>query len=82
MGSGRRWRGRIGCVTDYVPDWTCDERGASNSSEEFDRLVDEVARLIHANGGSCLSPTWVRATAGLIMAQLAHRHHIGPLPPA
>ncbi len=55
-------------------DWTCDERGFSNSSEEFDRLARDIA--------SVLSDTRLGhdlyATAGLILARLAHVHGLAP----
>jgi hypothetical protein len=53
------------------------ETGRSNSSAEFVFLVDEVARLI-------LDDAWTlirggaRNTAGLIVAQLAHKHGLAP----
>lgn len=56
-------------------DWTIDpETHRSNSSPEFLALIDEVARLIrwmHVGDDS-------RDTARLIMAQLAHVHHLAP----
>lgn len=66
-------------ATDIADDWTINPAtGRTNSSPQFAALVDEVERLIQRNGGSCLDSAWVRATAGLIMAQLAHVHHLAP----
>lgn len=61
-------------------DWTVDpETGRSNSSPEFLRLKAEIADLIRHNGGTALSHLWAHSTAGLILAQLAHVHDVGPL---
>jgi len=62
-------------------DWTIDpETGRPNSAPLFRALVDEVERLIRDGAaGSVLRPEWVRGKAGLIMAQLAHVHHLAPL---
>ena len=57
-------------------DWTRDpETHRSNSSAEFIALVDEVARLLRENVHLGDAPEDI---ARLIMAQLAHRHHLAP----
>jgi hypothetical protein len=40
-------------------------------------LVDEVAKLIRS-GAHCLDERWVKQTARLIVAQLAHVHRLSP----
>jgi hypothetical protein len=62
---------------DY-PNWTTSIDGRENGSERFRQLADEVAKLIRQNGGQCLDGGWVRVTAGLIVAQLAHVHGLAP----
>ena len=61
-------------------DWTTDpETGRSNSSPLYLALFAEVARLIRDGAaGSVLKPEWVNGKAGLIVAQLAHVHHLVP----
>lgn len=61
--------------------WTCNENGVSNSSKEFQRLCDEVERLIRADAHSLISGN-ADSTARLIMAQLSHVHGLAPPPPA
>ena len=62
-----------------MSDWTVDpETGRSNSSAEFLRLEDEIARLITSGGGQALSRAWARDAARLILAQLAHKHGFAP----
>jgi hypothetical protein len=65
---------------DTAADWTIDpETNRSNSSPLFRSLVDEVARLIREGAaGGVLKPEWVYGKAGLIVAQLAHVHHLAP----
>ncbi|MDP3004166.1 MAG: hypothetical protein Q8N43_01520 [Candidatus Azambacteria bacterium] len=59
-------------------DWTVDlETHRSNSSPEFRQLVSEVARLIKNEAHSLLNGQ-VESAAGLIMAQLAHKHGLAP----
>lgn len=65
--------------TEYVPDWTCDAHGTSNSSQDFRRLSSAIAGIIHRSGAGCLSEEWARKTAGLILARLAHVHHLSPI---
>jgi hypothetical protein len=61
-------------------EWTTQD-GASNSSDRFEELVAAVRDLIMGGGaGHCLSSHWAGATARLIMAHLAHVHHMVPLP--
>lgn len=58
-------------------DWTCDANGVSNSSAEFVRLSEEVARLIRDSAQSLLAGG--SANVGrLVMAQLAHKHGLVP----
>lgn len=67
---------------DDPADWTVDpETGRSNSSERFRELVQEVERLL-GNGGAgyVLDRRWISGQAQLIMAQLAHVHHLAPEP--
>ena len=60
-------------------DWTCDESGHSNSSEQYIDMVVEVARLLRDGGaGVCLSLEWARSTARLIVSKLAHEHGMAP----
>ncbi|MDP1718966.1 MAG: hypothetical protein Q8L24_00895 [bacterium] len=59
-------------------DWTVDPKThCSNSSPEFRQLVSEVARLIKAEAYRLLNGQ-VESAAGLIMAQLAHKHGFAP----
>ena len=61
-------------------DWTVDpETGRSNSSLLYRSLCGEVERLIRGGAaGSVLKPEWVSDKAALVMAQLAHVHHLAP----
>jgi hypothetical protein len=66
-------------VSEMESDWTVDpETGRCNSSAEFLRLEDEVARLLTSNGGQALSRAWARGAARLILAQLTHKHGFAP----
>ena len=59
-------------------DWTADpETGRSNSSPLFRSLCAEVTRLIRDDAFQLISGHADR-TAALIMAQLAHVHHLAP----
>lgn len=58
-------------------DWTMDETGASNSSQAFETLVNVVDLLIRSHGTALLNGN-SRHVARLIMAQLAHKHHLAP----
>jgi hypothetical protein len=66
-------------TTPAIPaDWTVDpETGRTNSSPLFQGLVDEVARLIRSEAHALLSGRADRAAA-MIVAQLAHVHHLAP----
>lgn len=85
-------QGRPVDVTDNIPktpfpertDWTINpETGRSNSSERFKELVQEVARLLGSGAiGYALDRRWIESEAQLIMAQLAHLHHLAPTPAA
>lgn len=59
---------------DAARDWTADEHGRSNASEEFEATVTFVARLLenHRLGGS------LEQTARVIVAQLAHTCRFAP----
>ena len=59
-------------------DWTIDpETGRSNSAPEFVRLCAEVEGLIRQSAHSLIAGR-ADLVAGLIMAQLAHIHHLAP----
>ena len=58
-------------------DWT-EKNGASNSSDEFERLVIVVTGLIKGSAHDLLSGR-ADIVAGLILAQLAHGYGFGPL---
>lgn len=60
-----------------MSDWTTGPDGVSNSSEQFRHLVAEVERLIRGDAHMLIAGRADR-TAGLIMAQLAHRHGMRP----
>jgi len=62
----------------FERDWTCDEFGVSNSSHEYLRLRDEIERLIRSDAHALIMGR-ADMTAGLILAQLAHKHNVGPL---
>lgn len=63
----------------WAEDWTADPvTGLSNTSQRYQDLVAEVDALMRGGGGHCLSPQWTRSTAALIMARLAHVHHLAP----
>lgn len=64
-------------MTNCTADWTCDERGRSNSSDEYHRLVSEVERLIRSGAHSLINGD-ARSVASLIVAQLAHVHGLAP----
>jgi hypothetical protein len=65
-------------TTETAPDWTVDpETGRSNSSPLFQALTDEVARLIRGEAHALLAGR-ADIAAQLIMAQLAHVHHLVP----
>jgi hypothetical protein len=61
---------------DNTPDWTAQD-GRSNSSPEFNRLTEEVARLIRDSAHDLIAGRADRV-AELIMAQLAHKHGLAP----
>lgn len=65
--------------TDQQTDWTRDENGRSNSSPRFIELCREVERLIRGDAHQLIQGRADR-TARLVMAQLAHKHNVGPLP--
>ena len=59
-------------------DWTVNpETGRSNSSPLFKSLCAEVERLIRGDAHKLIGGR-ADMTAGLIMAQLAHVHHLAP----
>lgn len=62
-----------------APDWTVDPAsGRSNSSDEFEGLCRAVERLIRDSAHDLISGD-AGTVARLIMAQLAHKHGLGPL---
>jgi hypothetical protein len=64
-------------------DWTIDPATSrSNSSPEFKKLCAEVERLIRGDAHQLINGR-ASMTAGLIMAHLAHVHHLAPreIPP-
>jgi hypothetical protein len=64
------------------PNWTTSEEGRENSSAEYRRLRMAIYDLLRSgDGGFVLNTSWVLDKAGLILAQLAHVHNVGPLPP-
>lgn len=58
-----------------MEDWTS-TNGRANASADFERLVDEVARLIRNDAHALLSGR-AHDTARLIVARLAHAYGIG-----
>jgi DNA-binding NtrC family response regulator len=59
-------------------DWTTDKNtGRSNSSPQFMALVNEIERLIRSDAHALIAGN-AGSTARLIMAQLAHKHHLRP----
>ena len=59
-------------------DWTVDPvTKRSNTSPRFEELVSEVERLIKDEARSLIGGN-VSSVARLIMAQLAHVHHLSP----
>lgn len=58
-------------------DWTQDKDGRANSSELFQGLVGEVDRLIKDSSHDLIAGQ-TRSVAGLILAQLAHKHGLSP----
>lgn len=59
-------------------DWTAIEEGSSNASPEFVYLVGEVGKLIRGSSHSLIRGN-TDGVARLIMAQLAHVHHLAPI---
>jgi hypothetical protein len=58
-------------------DWTCDSKGRSNSSREFQAICNEVECMIRGEAFTLLSGR-ADQTARLIVAQLAHAHGLAP----
>lgn len=58
-------------------DWTVSDEGRSNSSAKFEEIVAEVERLIRGDAYKLIAGR-ADATARLIVAQLAHVHHLSP----
>lgn len=66
----------------YTTDWTVDpETGRSNSSPEFEELSEFVGEIIRDSAHSLILGGYA-GVGRLIMAQLAHRKNVGPLPSA
>lgn len=61
-------------------DWTCDRQGRSNASALFEKLCEEVERLIRDDARALIAGN-AGSTARLIMAQLAHVHGLAPAAP-
>lgn len=61
---------------DAAADWTVDRRSGRHSPE-FLRLCDEVERLIRGDAHNLIAGR-ADETAGLIVAQLAHKHGLVP----
>jgi hypothetical protein len=67
-------------MTGTAADWTADpETGRSNSSPLYRDLCAEVERLIRGDSHKLIAGR-AGDTVGLIMAQLAHVHHLAPVP--
>lgn len=65
----REWEGR---------DWTTNRKtGRTNSSQTFERLCGEVEELIRGSANSLIAGD-AGSVARLIVAQLAHVHHLAP----
>ena len=64
-------------MTGSPKDWTCNAEGRSNSSYEFIKLCHEVEHIIRDDAYQLINGD-VASTARLIMAQLAHVHHLAP----
>lgn len=60
-------------------DWTVGDDGRANTSAAFMLLCDKVEAMLH-NGAHTLINNGPAAMAGIIVAQLAHECHVGPLP--
>ena len=58
-------------------DWTRAEDGRSNSSLAFQALCDEVERLIRGDAHVLIGGR-ADQTARMVMAHLAHEHHLSP----
>lgn len=65
----------------FSPDWTvAPESGRSNSSKQYLALTEEVSRLIRGEAFSLMNgKPGADSVAALIMAQLAHKHHLVPV---
>jgi len=65
--------------TNQIPDWTADPRtGTPNQSAVFFAAASDVESILLANGYRLLNGQ-VYTVARLIVAQLAHVHHLAPL---
>lgn len=60
-----------------LPDWTEGQDGRSNSSVPFITLRAEVGRIIRDSAADLIAGR-SDVVAGLILAQLAHRHGLAP----
>lgn len=62
-------------------DWTADPAtGRANASPRFRHIAAEVAGVIREEFTGVLNPARVERAAALIVAQLAHVHHLAPPP--
>lgn len=62
----------------HSADWTRAPGRGANTSDAFLAAVDRVERRLGECGRAVLDPKWVRSTAVLIVAQLAHRDGLRP----
>lgn len=66
-------------VTLEPPNWTCRD-GRSNTSSDYNELVEMVAQLIGGSSWSLFNgPPGHRQVAALIISQLAFKYNVGPL---
>ena len=63
-------------MSKQLDDWTVKD-GCANSSDEFERLTREIARLIRDQAHQLLHGN-TEAASRLILAQLAHVHGLAP----
>lgn len=72
-----RIKGSRSTMTDDQ-DWTFDAEGRSNSSEEFNVLVNVVFRLLQSDALGIQSTQGRYSAARLIVARLAHDYGMRP----
>lgn len=64
---------------DIPTDWTAGPDGRTNSSETYQRIAAHVEALIRQDAHRLIAGR-ADMTAGLIVAQLAHKHGLAPPP--